>query len=480
MNLLVVDDHAINRKLLRVTFEAESHATLEASDGIEALGVLARENVDAIISDILMPNMDGFRLCHEVRKSERLRALPFIIYTSTYTSADDKKLAENVGADKYLTKPAPTAAVLNALHEAIAVRASRSVKSAPALAENHLLEQHNQTLANKLEKKHSELQPALVALQKAHDHILELNRDLEQRVQERTAELAQANEKLRRKNEEIQNCFHTLSHELKTPLTSAREFISIVMDGLAGPANELQMEYLGNAKESCDQLTVCVNDLIDATRLETGKLAIYMQNASLGELAQRVVTGLRSVGLAKKITLNLEVQPGLPEIPLDETRTTQIISNLLHNAAKYTLQGGSIRIAVTEAPGRPEFLQIAVSDNGQGIAKERQVQIFDRLYQIKAGDAATEKGIGLGLYICRELVLLHGGEIWVESEPGKGSTFKFTLPLKSHSKSNTAPTANDDAADEQLNKQFDPESLKSRQILPRSMEVNSEASKTKN
>ena len=183
MKLLVVDDHATKRKLLRVTFEAESHATLEASDGIEALEVLARENVDAIISDIFMPNMDGFRLCHEVRKNERLRALPFIIYTGTYASAEDKKLAENVGADKYLTKPAPAAAVLHAVHEVIANRASRAVKSAPAPAENHLLEPHHPTLANNLGQQHAELQPAAVGLQPADDHIPEITCNLEQCVQ---------------------------------------------------------------------------------------------------------------------------------------------------------------------------------------------------------------------------------------------------------------------------------------------------------
>ena len=100
MNILIVDDIVTNRKLLRVTLEAEGHATIEAADGVEALQILARENVDAVISDILMPNMDGFRLCHEIRKSERFHALPFIIYTSTYTSPGDVKLAQTVGADK--------------------------------------------------------------------------------------------------------------------------------------------------------------------------------------------------------------------------------------------------------------------------------------------------------------------------------------------------------------------------------------------
>ena len=134
MYLLIVDDIATSRKLLRVTLEAEGHNTLEAADGVEALQMLARETVDAVISDILMPNMDGFRLCHEIRESERFHALPFIIYTSIYTSAGDVKLAQTVGADKYLTKPAPIADVLKALREVMETQTVRPVEpAAPAI-----------------------------------------------------------------------------------------------------------------------------------------------------------------------------------------------------------------------------------------------------------------------------------------------------------------------------------------------------------
>src|ERR1019366_7369745 len=178
MNLLIVDDIATNRKLLRVTLEAEGHNTLEAADGIEALQLLAREPVDAVISDILMPNMDGFRLCHEIRKSERLHALPFIIYTATYTSPDDMKLAETVGADKYLTKPAPTADILNALREVMDKKAARPAPSAPAVEETYVLQQYSQALVTKLEEKNAELAQANQALQRSE----ELLRALTQRV----------------------------------------------------------------------------------------------------------------------------------------------------------------------------------------------------------------------------------------------------------------------------------------------------------
>src|ERR1700690_2907102 len=143
MKILIVDDIATNRKLLRVTLEAEGHTTLEAADGVEALQILTGETVDAVISDILMPNMDGFRLCHALRKSERLHALPFIIYTSTYTSPDDMKLAQTVGADKYLTKPAPIAEVLNALREVMEKKAARPLLPALAVEETYVLQQYS-------------------------------------------------------------------------------------------------------------------------------------------------------------------------------------------------------------------------------------------------------------------------------------------------------------------------------------------------
>src|ERR1700723_2606381 len=107
MKILIVDDIATNRELLRERFEAARHTTVEAADGIEALRILASEKVDAVLSDILMPRMDGYRLCHEIRTNDRLRDVPIVIYTSTYTSKSDENLARSVGADRYMKKPAP-------------------------------------------------------------------------------------------------------------------------------------------------------------------------------------------------------------------------------------------------------------------------------------------------------------------------------------------------------------------------------------
>jgi two-component system, sensor histidine kinase and response regulator len=250
----------------------------------------------------------------------------------------------------------------------------------------------------------------------------------EKQVRQIQGELEKSNGDLRRRNEEIQNFYHTLSHELKTPLTSVKEFISIVMDGLAGPLNETQLEYLAIAKEGCDQLGVCINDLLDATRLDTGKLRLEFKPIALEVLAQRAVTAFGPAAARKQLSLRTEVQPGLPKVPLDEHRIAQVISNLVSNALKYTPTGGEIVIKVGLASSTSELLQVTVSDTGCGIPKEDQERVFERLYQVRAGDAATGQGVGLGLYLCRELVQLHGGRIWAESTPGKGSTFCFVVP----------------------------------------------------
>jgi CheY-like chemotaxis protein/two-component sensor histidine kinase len=178
---------------------------------------------------------------------------------------------------------------------------------------------------------------------------------------------------------------------------------------------------------------MCINDLFDATRLETGKLALDLKLGSLASLAQRVMRAMGREASKKSIALDLELADGLPEVPLDEHRMTQVVANLLNNAIKHTPAGGRIVVKVEKVEGCAEVVQVSVADTGCGIAKDKQERLFERLYQVKAGDASTEQGVGLGLYLCRELVHLHGGSIWVESEPGKGSTFSFVLPKSGHS-----------------------------------------------
>jgi signal transduction histidine kinase len=250
---------------------------------------------------------------------------------------------------------------------------------------------------------------------------------LQAEIRQRNHELEQKNQQLQLKNEEISRFYHTLSHELKTPLTAAREFVSILLDGLAGPLTETQNEYLDIVKDSCDQMKIELNDLLDATRLDTGKLKVDLQPGGIDTILKRASDTLIPLAQNKQIQLIHTTNPDLSPVLIDNRRITQIITNLITNAVKFTQPGGEIRVEANANPTQTEHVTVSVSDTGRGIEPDELARIFERLHQPHRNDTSNESGLGLGLYICRELIHLHGGNIWVESIPQKGSTFFFTV-----------------------------------------------------
>ena len=255
-----------------------------------------------------------------------------------------------------------------------------------------------------------------------------MRQSLRKTEQRFVAELKDAHDDLLRKHEELQTFYHTVSHEVKTPLTSAREFVSLVLEELAGPITETQREYLSIAHESCDQMRTCINDMLDVTRLETGKMSVELKLRPLEPVLRRITTRLLPAAGRKGIELTCIAAPALPDILMDETRIAQVITNLLNNALKFTAPGGRIIVSVDSGEGG--FFHITVADTGRGIPPEHLSRIFDRLYQVRAEDASSCAGLGLGLHICKELVELHGGKIRVESEAGRGTSFHIALPVQ--------------------------------------------------
>ena len=193
MNILIVDDHAISRKLLRAQLESEGVDVLEAVDGIQALALLERESqLDGIVSDIIMPNMDGYRFCRKVRENTRFSAIPLILYSSTFDAHSDGGLSKAVGADRFIVKPAKVEVILNALREARQTAHTRKPLPHEAIDEDCDVKGFSQSLVNKLEERNIELQESLESLRLAHEEILELNRNLEHRVAECTTLLGAA------------------------------------------------------------------------------------------------------------------------------------------------------------------------------------------------------------------------------------------------------------------------------------------------
>ena len=268
---------------------------------------------------------------------------------------------------------------------------------------------------------------SITSLSRAITNAVEKHR-LRRALDEQRRLLWLANAELRRRNGEICNFYHMLSHELKTPLTAAREFVAILLDDLAGPVNETQREYLGIVKASCDQMTLGLNDLLDVARLDTGKLRLVPKRAEMATVVEQAVTMMSPMAQSVAIDLSHQIEAGLPDMMMDARRILQVLTNLIGNALKFTPSGGRVVIRATSSPPEQEGVLVAVSDTGRGIAPEVRSRIFERLYQARVEEDVFEGGLGLGLYICREVIKLHRGEIWVESTLGQGSTFFFTLP----------------------------------------------------
>ena len=225
-----------------------------------------------------------------------------------------------------------------------------------------------------------------------------------------------------------------VSHELRTPLTAIYFFMTNVLDGVLGDLTPGQREHLTFALDNVNQLKDMVSDLLDITRVETHKLIVEPRQASPVKLIAEAISTCGTNAATKNISLRFQAAPDLPFVWADPVRVRQILINLIDNGIKFTPESGTLTVACRRFAEDDGFVCLAVSDTGCGISPENREMVFDRLAQIKTGSAASRSGLGLGLFIARELVIRHGGRIWVESQQGHGSTFYFTLPVFSLAK----------------------------------------------
>jgi signal transduction histidine kinase len=271
----------------------------------------------------------------------------------------------------------------------------------------------------RLKKEIAERKRAEEALRKAHEEV-------EAKVAERTRELAQANTQLKEMDRLKSEFLATMSHELRTPLNSIIGFNGIVLKGIAGKINEEQKKQLSMAYSSAKHLLNLINDILDLSRIEAEKMEISMERFKIEEVISQVAQTLCPMISQKRLRLLTEIPDETPEIYSDRKKVLQILLNLVNNAVKFT-DKGEIKIGCETGNGN---LKVHVSDTGIGIKRENMDYLFEAFRQVDGTARRRYRGVGLGLYLCKKLVVLLGGKIWVESEYGKGSKFTFTLPVR--------------------------------------------------
>jgi signal transduction histidine kinase len=219
-----------------------------------------------------------------------------------------------------------------------------------------------------------------------------------------------------------------VAHEIRSPMAPMKDAVALVMDGSAGPVNEKQKRFLEIVDSNLTRLTRLINELLDLSRIEAGRMSLNMEKVDLSELVSGCVLGVEHHAGLKGLSVAFKDGAKGQIVECDKDRMTQVLLNLINNAVKFTPAGGQISVETRLQKGLADSIAVIVKDTGRGIAKSDMAGLFDRFKQLSTGDGM--RGSGLGLSISKAIVEMHGGKIWVESEGKSGSSFIFSLPLK--------------------------------------------------
>ena len=267
----------------------------------------------------------------------------------------------------------------------------------------------------------------VIAIQNAlrFQEIENFNLTLQARIDDATKKLRQANDKLRALDETKDDFISMASHQLRTPLTSVKGYLSMVLDGDVGKVSKPQREMLGQAFFSSQRMVYLIADLLNVSRLKTGKFIIEPSPVDLAEIIDQELSQLGETASSKSLNINYDKPKSFPTLMLDETKTRQVIMNFVDNAIYYTPAGGKINVRLID---NPNIIELRIEDNGIGVPKAEQHHLFTKFYRAGNARKARPDGTGLGLFMAKKVVIAEGGSIIFESTEGKGSTFGFVFP----------------------------------------------------
>lgn len=267
--------------------------------------------------------------------------------------------------------------------------------------------------------------------------VREINATLQQRIEDATKELRQSNQQLQRLDEAKDEFVSMASHQLRTPLTSVKGYISMVLEGDVGKITAMQRQLLEEAFTSSERMVHLINDFLNVSRLQTGKFVLEEKAVNLAKVIDREVEGLQTTAKAHGLKLHYHKPGYFPVLYLDESKIQQVLMNFIDNAIYYSHEGTTIEVSLAVEEG---YAVLKVNDTGIGVPKSEQAHLFTKFYRASNARKQRPDGTGVGLFLAKKVISAHGGTIVFESEEGKGSTFGFRLPIKKLSSPSTNET----------------------------------------
>ena len=365
--ILVIDDEWQSVDFLSTILEHENYTVYRSTSGKEGLAILDREHVDLVLLDVSMPVLDGFETLARIRVHKKTQDIPVIFLTGYMRGSLHMERGFSMGVNEYLMKPIET--------EELLVRVRSILRMSIA------------------EKKIKKLQA---------------------------------------------DFFSMLVHDLRGPLSAVSMFNQMMLENSEMDADE-RKEVLTITRNACDHMLGIVNDLLDISKLESEYVTLNREQSDINTAVERSLARMKPLAAAKTISLHKQLGVNLPDLSVDRQKIEQVMDNLIGNATKFTPNNGTILIS-TELGLLPQnrlipsstmlpAIVVCVKDSGVGISARDIPYVFDKYRQIRTKSVSAAKGTGLGLAICKNIVEAHGGDLWVESEEGTGSSFYFRLPI---------------------------------------------------
>lgn len=364
-NILVVDDEENNIIAVRRPLKKEGFRVLSASSGEECLKILKEEEVDLLLLDWMMPGLSGLEVCRKMKADENLRYIP-IILVSARADMEDLRLGLEAGANDYVKKPVEMVELLSRVKSGIRTRS------------------------------------------------LQL-------------ELSKKNERLAELNKMKDEFLSIASHDLRSPLAAIHSFTELIQMADDTKVAPQYKDMVGRIQRLGKNLLDLIDDLLDLSKMEAGRVELEPYCSNIFPYVEEAVHNFSVLAKEKDIRIDLEVNKDMPMVMIDPKKIIQVMNNLIGNAIKFTGMGG--KISITASLANEKEVEFRVNDTGRGIPEKDIPHLFTQFSTASKKGTKGEKGTGLGLSICKKLVELHGGTIGVASEPDKGSSFFFRLPI---------------------------------------------------